>query len=749
MVDITYIGHASFLFENDKNIVITDPWLTPGTFDKSWFQYPRNEHMIEIVLNKINDNTSKNIFIYISHEHLDHFDEEFLNSIDNRNICFVFPKFKRTYLEKWFDSYKCKTKYILLDQEEIIIDESLKFTLFVEDCELNRDSGILIKMDEFVIYNGNDCKYDKIELITKYGDIDIFCQQFSGATWHPICYDYSEKDYNDITEKKRASKRKLILRYIEKLNVKMYIPCAGPPVLLDPELIQISKKEFTIFPRANWIKDILTKETPNVICEIFMPGDIFNINNYKFIELNKNRVDDYNYAEYLNYLEQYQNDYKQLFEERAIENAKINDEEVFFKLTKVIQDKLDIIKHLKFKEIFPTYIKLSNFNKYIRINFNEKKIEVVDKILESYKVYVLETYGWQINKVLTGLLSWDSFHLSLRSKLYRKPDEFQTMLNAFIFHENEDLERTFKYMISLTDSKEKIKIKTPNGEYYEMCKKCPHQGQDLEIAEIEDSHIVICPKHCWKFDLHNEGKCLTNNDTLQSKKIQFNPNDKYISLKTVQRDIEFNINEYETVIDEQNNYVIRILLKCKDEDEITLNDEIHYINLKIDNVIRPYTFTNDIINNKTTSFELYIKLYDNGEMSQLLREQSKNSKVHATIGTSTVENSLIQKNKHINILAGGTGITPFIRLIKNNSNITFNVIYFNNPGCTALLSDFLNECKNTKVFYKYGIAKYDEISVHLTKPYLNLICGPPRMISYYKDLLVSNGINEDKIKCYD
>lgn len=747
MVHITYIGHAGFLFENNKYIIITDPWITPGTFDKAWFQYPRNEHMNEIILNKINNNTTKSIFIYISHEHIDHFDPIFLTSIENRNINIIIPKFNRTYLENWFNNYTCNKKYLLSDQEEIIIDESLKFTLFVEDCEMNRDSGILIKIDEFVLYNGNDCKYHNIDLIGKYGCVDVLCQQFSGATWHPICYDYSEKDYNDITEKKRESKRKLILRYIEKLNVKMYIPCAGPPVLLDPLLFHMSKKQNTIFPRANWIKDILAKETPNVICEIFMPGDIFNINNRKFIELNKNRIDDYNTNEYLKYITKYQNDYKKLFEERAIENAKINDEEVFFKLKKIIQEKLDIIKNIKYKEIFPTYIKLFNFDKYIRINFNEKKIEIVDKLLESHKVYLIETFGWQINKVINGVLTWDQFHLTLRSKLYRKPDKFQTLLNAFIFQQKEDLSRTFEYIVNLTSSDEKIKIKTPNGEYYEICKKCPHQGQDLEIAEIEDSHVIICPKHCWKFDLHNEGKCLTNDDTLQSKKIQFNPNDKYISLKTVQHDIEFNINEYETVIDEKNNYVIRILLKCKDE--ITLNDEVHYINLKINNVIRPYTFTNDIINNKTTLFELYIKLYDNGKMSQLLRKQSKNSKVHATIGTSTVENSLIIKNERINIIAGGTGITPFIRLIKNNSNIKFNVIYFNQPGCTALLSDFLNKCKNVKVFYKYGIAKYDELSLHLMKPYLNLICGPPRMIDYYKNLLVSNGINEDKIKCYN
>lgn len=746
MVNIIYIGHASFIFENDQHIIITDPWITPGTFDKSWFQYPRNEHMNEIILNKIN-NTTKIIFIYISHEHLDHFDPIFLRSIENRNINIIFPKFNRTYLEDWFENYTCNKKYVLSDQEEVIIDNLFKFTLFVEDCEMNRDSGILIKMDEFVLYDGNDCKYHDIDLIGKYGSVDVLCQQFSGATWHPICYDYSEKDYNDITEKKRESKRKLILRYIEKLNVKMYIPCAGPPVLLDPLLFEISKKQNTIFPRANWIKNILNEEKPNVICEIFMPGDIFNINHQRFIELNENRIDDYNTDEYINYLDKYQNDYKQVFEERAVEHAKINDEEVFYKLEKVIREKLEIIKNIKFKEIFPTYIKLFNFNKYIHINFNEKKIQIVDKILESYKVYVLETFGWQINKVITGVLTWDQFHLTLRSRLYRKPDKFQTLLNAFIFQQKKDLSRTFEYIVNLTSSDEKIKIKTPNGEYYEMCKKCPHQGQDLEVAEIEDSNIVICPKHCWKFDLENEGKCLTNDDTLQAKKIPFNPNDNYISLKIVQDDIEFEIIEYETVINEKNNYVIRLLLRC--ENEIIVNDEVHYINVKVENVIRPYTFTNDIINNTTNSFELYIKLYENGEMSQLLKNLNKNSKIHANIGSSTVENALIQKNKYVNIIAGGTGITPFIRLIKNNTNIIFNVIYFNTKGNSALFSDFLNEFENVNVFYKCGIAKYDELSIHLRKPYLNLICGPEKMIIYYKDLLLSNGINEDKIICYD
>ena len=201
MVNITFIGHASFLIENDKYIIITDPWITPGTFDKSWYQYPRNEHMDPFIRKKIENNHEKQVFIYISHEHLDHFDADFLNSLENRNFNIICPKFKRTFLEDWVNQYQCNKRYILLDQEEIIIDEFFKFTLFVEDCELNRDSGILIKIDNYVIYDGNDCKYDNLDLLTKYGNVDILCQQFSGASWHPMCYDYLIKDYNEITKK--------------------------------------------------------------------------------------------------------------------------------------------------------------------------------------------------------------------------------------------------------------------------------------------------------------------------------------------------------------------------------------------------------------------------------------------------------------------------------------------------------------------------------------------------------------------
>lgn len=75
---ITYLGHAGFCIETESIVIVMDPWLSEyGAFDSSWFQYPKNHHMAQYV-RELMSNTPKDKYIYISHEHQDHFDLEFL-----------------------------------------------------------------------------------------------------------------------------------------------------------------------------------------------------------------------------------------------------------------------------------------------------------------------------------------------------------------------------------------------------------------------------------------------------------------------------------------------------------------------------------------------------------------------------------------------------------------------------------------------------------------------------------------------
>ena len=104
---ITYLGHAGFVAETDDVVVIMDPWLSPfGCFDASWFQLPRNHHLAALVNEKIRD-ARRAIFVYISHEHQDHYDRDFLDSLPTRDFSLLIPGFTDSSLQSRLSTYSC------------------------------------------------------------------------------------------------------------------------------------------------------------------------------------------------------------------------------------------------------------------------------------------------------------------------------------------------------------------------------------------------------------------------------------------------------------------------------------------------------------------------------------------------------------------------------------------------------------------------------------------------------------------
>lgn len=54
---------------------------------------------------------------------------------------------------------------------------------------------------------------------------------------------------------------------------------------------------------------------------------------------------------------------------------------------------------------------------------------------------------------------------------------------------------------------------------YEVDRYCPHQLADMKENWIVDGHFLICPRHCWKFDLEKGGQCTDNEESIYAKKI--------------------------------------------------------------------------------------------------------------------------------------------------------------------------------------------------------------------------------------
>src|SRR3954466_14465853 len=257
---ITHLGHAGFCVETEAATVIMDPWLSPyGAFDSAWFQFPRNHHMAGFVQEKLSNKT-KERFVYISHEHQDHFDLEFLRSLRTRDFTFVIPHFERAALRSLLAELGAKAIITCAHNEAIPIPGGY-LKLYLDDSGINRDSGVLLKADGQSFLNFNDCKlYDQLAAISREdGPIGVFTCQFSGATWHPVCYDYPKHVYARISRQKMLSKFEAAAKAIETVTPLIYLTSAGPSCFLDPLLMHVNFESTNIFPRASKFLSYLGK----------------------------------------------------------------------------------------------------------------------------------------------------------------------------------------------------------------------------------------------------------------------------------------------------------------------------------------------------------------------------------------------------------------------------------------------------------------------------------------------------------
>ena len=89
---IKFINHASVVISNGKKSILTDPWYSGTSFDDGWMLLYENEK--SEIINILNQTD----YIWISHEHPDHFSIKFLNDYEDilreKKIKFIFQDTK-------------------------------------------------------------------------------------------------------------------------------------------------------------------------------------------------------------------------------------------------------------------------------------------------------------------------------------------------------------------------------------------------------------------------------------------------------------------------------------------------------------------------------------------------------------------------------------------------------------------------------------------------------------------------------
>ena len=159
---ITLVNHASVLVKGKTRAVLTDPWYWGSAFHQGWsLMYENTKVDIENVL----DNTN---YIWISHEHPDHFSIPFFKlyreKLISLGIKVIFQATKDKRVKKFIASEGIEV--IELEEFHLFeIEEGYNISIAKDDFY---DSSLIIQLNGKKIFNLNDCHFLSERKIKKF-----------------------------------------------------------------------------------------------------------------------------------------------------------------------------------------------------------------------------------------------------------------------------------------------------------------------------------------------------------------------------------------------------------------------------------------------------------------------------------------------------------------------------------------------------------------------------------------------------
>ena len=218
---ITFVNHASALISNGAKSVLSDPWYFGPAFFHSW------RLIVETPLSDILRVLDATDYIWISHEHADHFSPEF----------FLHPDIKRKIrdnnIKMLFQATRDRRIAGFLSQQGFAVTELKEGQGFSIDADFDvyvqksgfRDSGLILRLAGKTIYNLNDCAHLSAAQLKKlrqrYGTCDLLMTQFSYASWK------GGKDNAAWREQAAREKIETMLRQARLLGAKRVLPFAS------------------------------------------------------------------------------------------------------------------------------------------------------------------------------------------------------------------------------------------------------------------------------------------------------------------------------------------------------------------------------------------------------------------------------------------------------------------------------------------------------------------------------------------
>lgn len=261
---VTYIGHACILIESEGKHLLMDPWLVDPTYHGTWWHYPPLVHTP--------GDLPKIDFLYISHEHPDHFDPPTLRQL-NKDAQIIIANFRKKRFRDRIRACGFDNVTELGFGESLeCAGTSMQLRLIPPDRPWD-DSAILIKANGTTVLNVNDCHLDDVTLarIGEEEQVDLAFLTFTGASQYPGCFDFPEEVK---IERWQASKRAHVeefANWARLVRARRAVPAAGNFALLAEDQLAMNTGHYVNTPQE--AIETLREKAPEIEGLQMNPGD--------------------------------------------------------------------------------------------------------------------------------------------------------------------------------------------------------------------------------------------------------------------------------------------------------------------------------------------------------------------------------------------------------------------------------------------------------------------------------------------
>ncbi len=510
---VTFLGHVGMYIETRHGTVLCDPLFNSAYFG-SWWTFPANDQLD--VSPYVNPD-----YLFISHTHLDHLDENFLRDHVSKETTVLLPDHPLGLVEKWlrrlgFVNFIQTKNAVPVDVNGLKV--MIPSLVAPADGPLG-DSGLCLDDGEVRIFNQNDSRPVHFEELETFGPYDVHFLQYSGAIWYPMVYRFPQQMKDALSSKKRVTQMERAIRYAKQIGAPHIVPSAGPPCFLDDALWYLNdfdRDPTNIFPDQTVFMELVAESDLAAQPHLLIPGSVMTVAPGAKVSTTHPMPDDEVMAIFTDkrsHLEAYKAR-KQPELDAILASLPRGQVEIFPALKKWFEPILELADQTCLGIDDTLLLDLGDGGQIV-IDFVNREVREWDGVSPNRYVFHIPRELVEYC-IVNHEEDWVNYiFLSCRFEAERKGTYNEFLYSFFKCLSIERIEYAEGYYVEQHHEQQTFEC-----EGYTIQRRCPHLKADLErFGEVEDG-ILTCTLHGWQFELAT-GACLTSDDKkLYSKKIE-------------------------------------------------------------------------------------------------------------------------------------------------------------------------------------------------------------------------------------